>query len=113
MKRTIPAVLTHLGLLSLLLLPLCASASTEGFRERYSSDVDGQTWMLHIDSGRSFPSMISAKLQMGDALNRYILLGSVNGTVDDDVAITGGELHDGDVLKFGDAEVQFVQGDSA
>ncbi|WP_372878589.1 hypothetical protein [Spongiibacter marinus] len=81
MKRTIPAVLTHLGLLSLLLSPLCASASTEGFRERYSSDVDGQTWMLHIDSGRSFPSMISAKLQMGDALNRYILLGSVNGTV--------------------------------
>jgi pSer/pThr/pTyr-binding forkhead associated (FHA) protein len=39
-------------------------------------------------------------------------LGSVNGTVDDDVAITGVELHDGDVLKFGDAEVQFVQGDS-
>ena len=40
-------------------------------------------------------------------------LGSVNGTSVDDVAISGVELKDGDVLKFGDAEVQFVQGNSA
>jgi pSer/pThr/pTyr-binding forkhead associated (FHA) protein len=38
-------------------------------------------------------------------------LGSVNGTTVDDVAIAGVELKDGDVLKFGDAEVQFVLGD--
>ena len=40
-------------------------------------------------------------------------LGSVNGTSVDGVAISGVELKHGDVLKFGDAEVQFVQGDSA
>ena len=40
-------------------------------------------------------------------------LGSVNGTSVDDVAIAGVELKDGDVLKFGEAEVQLVQGNSA
>jgi|TARA_B100000809_G_C14940939_1_gene460428 pSer/pThr/pTyr-binding forkhead associated (FHA) protein len=44
---------------------------------------------------------------------RHYDLGSVNGTSVDDTVIAGVELKDGDVLKFGDAEAQFVKGDSA
>ena len=40
-------------------------------------------------------------------------LGSMNGMSVDDTVIVGVELKNGDVLKFGDAEAQFVKGDSA
>lgn len=61
-----------------------AAASDADFHNRYIADVNGQTWVLNLDNSRSFATMISAKLQMGDALNRMILLGSV-----DDGLITG------------------------
>ena len=81
MKRTIPAAFMRIGLLSLMLCSLPSRADAGGFHERYSAKVDGQTWVLYLNAQRSFPSMISAKLQMGDALNRYILLGSIDGSV--------------------------------
>ena len=56
-------------------------------------------------------SALHAMLRQMPRGARLYDLGSVNGTTVDDVAITGVELNDGDVLKFGDAEVQFVLGD--
>ena len=40
-------------------------------------------------------------------------LGSANGTKVDDVELNGVPLQSGDILKFGDAEVQFVHEESA
>ena len=56
-------------------------------------------------------STLHAMLRQMPRGARLYDLGSVNGTTVDDVAIAGVELKDGDVLKFGDAEVQFVLGD--
>ena len=39
-------------------------------------------------------------------------VGSANGTKVDDVVIQGVTLHNGDILRFGEAEVQFVHEDS-
>lgn len=66
-------VLWILGLSSTL-----SAASDKEFRNRYIAEVNDQTWVLNLDSRRSFASMISAKLQMGDALNRMILLGNID-----------------------------------
>lgn len=77
MKRTLPKLIA----LGMLLLPLAGFAISEGFQDRYTAEVDGQTWVLYIDNRRSFPSMLSAKLQMGETLNRYILLGSIENQV--------------------------------
>jgi len=40
-------------------------------------------------------------------------LGSANGTKVDDVELNGVPLQSGDILKFGDAEGQFVHEESA
>lgn len=56
-------------------------------------------------------SALHAMLRQMPRGARLYDLGSVNGTAVDDVPIAGVELKDGDVLRFGDAEVQFVLGD--
>ncbi len=66
-------------LISFTLASISAHAGIEGFHDRYTADVNGQTWVLYLGGNRGLPSMISAKLQMGDALNRHMLLGSVEG----------------------------------
>jgi pSer/pThr/pTyr-binding forkhead associated (FHA) protein len=58
-------------------------------------------------------SALHAMLRQMPRGARLYDLGSVNGTSVDDVAISGVELKHGDVLKFGEAEVQFVKGESA
>ncbi|WP_372863891.1 lipocalin family protein [Spongiibacter sp.] len=80
MKQSTPEIFLLGLLLSLTLAPALATAAIDGFHDRYTATVSGQTWVLYLDGSRSFPSMVSAKLQMGDALNRHMLLGSIEGT---------------------------------
>ncbi|MFT6552799.1 MAG: hypothetical protein ACJA1I_002856 [Zhongshania marina] len=61
----------------------CASplqAELNGFQDRYFADVDGSTWVLQLETNKTFQSMVTAKLQMGDTRNRYLLMGGVDNT---------------------------------
>jgi hypothetical protein len=53
-------------------------AAVDGFRDHYVSEVDGQIWTLHLEANRTFSAMVTAKLQLGGADRRYILLGRLN-----------------------------------
>ncbi|CAA0097442.1 hypothetical protein [Zhongshania aliphaticivorans] len=66
---------------SLYLALLCSpplQAEVSGFQDRYFADVDGNTWVLQLEANKTFQSMVTAKLQMGDTRNRYLLMGGVN-----------------------------------
>lgn len=55
-------------------------AELSGFQDRYFADVDGSTWVLQLEANKTFQSMVTAKLQMGDTRNRYLLMGGVDNT---------------------------------
>lgn len=60
---------------------LCSAflhAEVKGFQNRYFTEVDGSTWVLQLDPNTTFQSMITAKLQMGDTRNRYLLMGGLS-----------------------------------
>lgn len=82
----------------LLLFSAFSHADLGGFEERYFSERDGQTWVLQLESSRTFASMITIKLQMGTATRRYILLGShdnrgISGSYKtlDEIALAGSD----------------------
>ncbi len=59
--------------------PLSSIASIDGFQERYFAEVDGSTWTLQLTSSQTFQRRVTAKLQMGNARARYLLIGNVDG----------------------------------
>jgi hypothetical protein len=64
-----------------LVILLCSAflhAEVKGFQNRYFAEVDGSTWVLQLDPNMTFQSMITAKLQMGDTRNRYLLMGGLS-----------------------------------
>ncbi|WP_320837869.1 hypothetical protein [Zhongshania sp.] len=59
--------------------PLSGFANIDDFQERYFAEVDGSTWALHIDSSHTFQHRVTAKLQMGNTRERYLLIGNIDG----------------------------------
>jgi hypothetical protein len=63
----------------LCITPLSGFENIDDFQERYFADVDGSTWALHIDSSHTFQHRVTAKLQMGNTRERYLLIGNIDG----------------------------------
>jgi|GEM_PF-1081544 hypothetical protein len=56
-----------------------ARAEVNGFQDRYFAEVDGSTWILQLAPNKTFQSLVTAKLQMGDTRDRYLLMGGLSG----------------------------------
>lgn len=59
--------------------PLSGMTAIDGLQGRYFAEVDGNIWALHIDAKHSFQHRITAKLQMGNTRERYLLIGNMRG----------------------------------
>lgn len=66
--------------LSTLLCSALLHAEVSGFQDRYFAEVDGSTWVLQLETNKTFQSMVTAKLQMGDTRNRYLLMGGLRNS---------------------------------
>ncbi|WP_269617579.1 hypothetical protein [Zhongshania sp. BJYM1] len=72
------------GGLGFMMFSVLLHADVRGFQDRYFADVDGSTWVLQLETNKTFQSMVTAKLQMGGTRNRYLLIGGLK-----DSQITG------------------------
>lgn len=65
------------GGLGFILFSMLSHADVGRFKDRYFADVDGSTWILQLETNKTFQSMVTAKLQMGDTRSRYLLMGGI------------------------------------